>query len=105
VVDPSATKVNAIAILKVMQADKMHGQRATMALEKDPRWERYKYQRHDLFVTKNEKVDYFLADSRCVGCRACTHARMHARARGSCSRFSLLLLPCLRASVGCSLQL
>ena len=63
VVDASTTKVNAIAILKLIIADRQHGQRATMMLEKDPRWERYKYQRHDLFVTKNEKIDYFLADS------------------------------------------
>jgi hypothetical protein len=34
--------------------------------------DRYKSQKHDLFVTKNEKVDYFLADSSNSGFKMIT---------------------------------
>jgi DnaJ family protein C protein 13 len=73
VVDASGTKVHAIQILKIMTQDANHGQQAEVVLESMPGWERYKHQKHDLFVTQNEKIDYFLADSTNSGFKMLTN--------------------------------
>ena len=40
----------------MMSVDKQHGVQVSEVLDKIPGWDRYKLQKHDLFVTKNEKV-------------------------------------------------
>jgi hypothetical protein len=94
VIDASQTKVHAIQILKIMSSDIQHGPAVSEVLDKIPGWDRYctlyialsirplirpcirprryKLQKHDLFVTKNEKVDYFLADSSNSGFKMIT---------------------------------
>lgn len=63
-VDPSAAKVHAVAILKLLEADALHGPAASGALgaHRDA-WERYRHQKHDLFLSKNDTRDYFLTDA------------------------------------------
>jgi hypothetical protein len=62
-VDASAAKVHAVAILKVMEGDPVHGAAAAAALAAHARaWDRYRHQKHDLFLSKVDTRDYFLTD-------------------------------------------
>eukprot|EP01138_Halocafeteria_seosinensis_P006645 gb/GECG01006793.1/.p1 GENE.gb/GECG01006793.1/~~gb/GECG01006793.1/.p1 ORF type:complete len:2790 (+),score=366.62 gb/GECG01006793.1/:1-8370(+) len=61
--DPSGTKVHAIAILKLLENDSIHAEKAARQLEtKSSSWDRYKHQKHDLFITNSQSQDYFLTD-------------------------------------------
>ena len=61
--DPSAFKVHLVAILKLLEGDQLHGARASAELAGHAAlWDRYKHQRHDLFISKNDTRDYFLTD-------------------------------------------
>jgi DnaJ family protein C protein 13 len=62
-IDQSAFKVHAIAILKLLEGDELHGPAAVSRLGgHSAEWDKYKYQKHDLFISKNDTRDYFLAD-------------------------------------------
>lgn len=62
-VDPSAFKVHAVAVLKLLEANSVHGPAATLALNKHGRvWDKFRHQKHDLFLSRNDTRDYFLAD-------------------------------------------
>lgn len=58
--DVNLTKVNIISILKIMEKSNPD---AEAKLEEIPAWERYKHQKHDLFVSRNETVDHFIEQS------------------------------------------
>jgi hypothetical protein len=64
-VDPSAAKVHAVSILKTLENDMVHGPGAAAQLEAahGESWNRYKHQKHDLFLSKNDTRDYFLTDA------------------------------------------
>ena len=64
-VDASAAKVHAVAILKVLENDTMHGPNAIAALQgvHAAAWEKYRHQKHDLFLSRNDTRDYFLTDA------------------------------------------
>jgi len=68
-VDPSAAKVHAVAILKVLETDSVHGAAAAAQLEAGhkERWEKYRHQKHDLFLSRNDTRDYFLTDASSAG--------------------------------------
>ena len=54
------TKVNIITILKTME--KVNEEAASQLSEFDE-WDRYKHQKHDLFVSRNETADQFIEKS------------------------------------------
>lgn len=63
-VDPSAAKVHAVAILKVLESDSIYGPQAAAVLTSHREsWERYRHQKHDLFLSRNDTRDYFLTDA------------------------------------------
>ena len=64
-VDASAAKVHAVAILKILENDTLHGPSAAAALQgaHGPAWEKYRHQKHDLFLSRNDTRDYFLTDA------------------------------------------
>jgi hypothetical protein len=56
-------QVHAVTILKLLEDDTLHGPAANAVLvEHRAMWERYRHQKHDLFVSRNDAHDYFLAD-------------------------------------------
>jgi hypothetical protein len=63
-VDSSAAKVHSVTILKVLENDVVHGPAcaAQLAAAHGESWDKYKYQKHDLFLSKNDTRDYFLTD-------------------------------------------
>jgi len=63
-VDPSAAKVHAVNIIKVCEADTLHGPGASAILQQQhaANWDKYRHQKHDLFLSRNDTKDYFLAD-------------------------------------------
>jgi len=63
-VDPSAAKVHAVAILKLLEGDAVHGPAASAMLQQvhGTSWEKYRHQKHDLFLSRNDTRDYFLTD-------------------------------------------
>jgi DnaJ homolog subfamily C member 13 len=63
-VDPSAAKVHGVNILKVLENDTVHGPaaQAQLSAAHAESWDKYKYQKHDLFLSKNDTRDYFLTD-------------------------------------------
>lgn len=61
--DQSAFKVHAIAIVKLLEGDDLHGPEASSRLGgHSAEWDKYRHQKHDLFISKNDTRDYFLAD-------------------------------------------
>ena len=62
--DPSATKVHAVELLKLLSSDPGYGLKFQMILDECPSWKKYKSQDHSLFITGSEQtmVDYFLTD-------------------------------------------
>lgn len=60
VIESSKAKVHCVDILKSMSKDKFHGMRVQLILDKHENWEQYKHQKHDLFISKNQKTDYYL---------------------------------------------
>ena len=71
-VDAGAAKVHAVAIIKVLENDLMHGQAAAAVLAglHAETWDKYRHQKHDLFISKNDTRDYFLAVSKWEATRA-----------------------------------
>jgi hypothetical protein len=63
-VDASAAKVHAVNIIKVLEGDSVHGAAAQGALAAGhaQTWDKYRHQKHDLFLSRNDTRDYFLAD-------------------------------------------
>jgi DnaJ family protein C protein 13 len=62
--DVVAAKFNAVEILKVLENDPIHGEAVIEGLGAFAEaWERYKYQKHDLFLVRTEQQDYFLTDT------------------------------------------
>ena len=61
-VDASATKVHTIELLKTMAEDFTYGERVRSILDLFPSWGKYAHQKHDLFITAEQRVDYFLMD-------------------------------------------
>jgi DnaJ family protein C protein 13 len=68
-VDPSAAKVHAVAIMKVLEQDAVHGPSAAGVLQQlhGQSWERYRHQKHDLFLSRTDQKDYFLTDIQTKG--------------------------------------
>jgi hypothetical protein len=62
VVDPAATKVHGVSLLKLLAADPSFGFQISSDLDNQEAWGKYKNQNHDLFLTQDQKVDYFLTD-------------------------------------------
>ena len=63
VMDPSALKVHAVALLKLLIKDPGFGDLFAITLEGIPAWSKYAVQDHSLFITGSEqKSDYFLCD-------------------------------------------
>lgn len=64
-VDPSSAKVNAVAIVKILENDPIHGPNVSAILQSTQAesWDKYKHQHHDLFLSKKETKDYFLTDA------------------------------------------
>ena len=58
--DASVTKVNIITILKTMEKV---NEEAASQLSAFDEWDRYKHQKHDLFVSRNETADQFIEKS------------------------------------------
>jgi hypothetical protein len=63
-VDASAAKVHAVNIIKVLESDSVHGAQAQGALASghSASWDKYRHQKHDLFLSRNDTRDYCLAD-------------------------------------------
>ena len=55
-------KVHTVAIMKLLEADAFYGAAAQSATAETESWERYKHQKHDLFISTQEaeKRDLFL---------------------------------------------
>lgn len=64
-VDPSAAKVHSVAILKLLENDTVHGPMAQSQLlaGHQASWDKYRHQKHDLFLSRNDTRDYFLTDA------------------------------------------
>jgi len=64
-VDPSAAKVHSVAILKLLENDALHGPAAQAQLQASHgnSWDKYRHQKHDLFLSRNDTRDYFLTDA------------------------------------------
>jgi hypothetical protein len=60
--DPTAAKVHAIALLKLLTNDPGYGMKFKLVLDEIPAWKKYKSQDHSLFITSAERTDYFLTD-------------------------------------------
>jgi len=60
--DPGAAKVHAIGCLQMMARSGSYGEQVTLVLDQSPVWTRYKNQKHDLFISRQQKKDYFLTD-------------------------------------------
>ena len=58
--DSSLAKVNIINILKTMEKV---SEEAAAELGEYEEWDRYKHQKHDLFVSRNETADKFIEES------------------------------------------
>lgn len=58
--DPNVAKVNIINILKAMEKC---NETAAEQLAEIEEWDRYKHQKHDLFVSRNETADKFIEKS------------------------------------------
>ena len=55
---------HAVEILKILEGDPVHGERFIEEIgEFVEAWERYKHQKHDLFLVRTEQQDYFLTDT------------------------------------------
>jgi DnaJ family protein C protein 13 len=62
-VDESAARVHAVAILKTLENDPVHQMEAAAALAGHSQaWDKYRHQKHDLFLSRNDTRDYFLTD-------------------------------------------
>jgi hypothetical protein len=62
-VDPSAAKVHAVDIIKLVEGDSLYGASATGMMAKHAgSWDKYRHQKHDLFLSRNDTRDYFLTD-------------------------------------------
>lgn len=61
--DPASAKVHVVDMLKALSGDSVHGERVNGILAQNPVWEQYRHQKHDLFVSKNQRTDYFLTNS------------------------------------------
>jgi len=62
VVDPAAAKVHSVSLLKLLSADPSFGFQISADLDGQEAWGKYRDQNHDLFLTADQKVDYFLTD-------------------------------------------
>lgn len=58
--DVNLTKVNIIQVLKIMEKT---NEDAAATLSEIEEWDRYKHQKHDLFVSRNEAADQFIEQS------------------------------------------
>ncbi|KAK8790027.1 hypothetical protein WA158_006807 [Blastocystis sp. Blastoise] len=61
--DPACAKVNAVKILKVIEAEPKYASEINDFFAEFPKWEQYKHQKHDLFISRAEKTDRFINDS------------------------------------------
>ncbi len=61
--DPNLTKVNIINVLKIMEKV---NETAAEQLSEIEEWDRYKHQKHDLFVSRNEAADQFIEKSNVI---------------------------------------
>lgn len=56
-------KVHAVDIIKLLEADTLYGATATGMLHRhSSSWDKYRHQKHDLFLSRNDTRDYFLTD-------------------------------------------
>jgi len=64
VVNSGTCKVHAVEVIKVLERDTVHGERVAAQLSaRSGEWGKYKHQKHDLFISKNDTRDYFLTDA------------------------------------------
>ena len=62
--DAPAAKFHAVEILKILESDPLHGEMVVESLGAfADAWERFKHQKHDLFLVRTEQQDYFLTDT------------------------------------------
>ena len=59
--DKNLCKVNAIKILKIIESEKKYASEIADYFNQYENWEQYKYQKADLFISKNEKKDKFIS--------------------------------------------
>ncbi len=50
-----------------------HGEQVNLLLDQSPVWNRYKNQKHDLFLSRQQKKDYFLTDGAAASKLLLTH--------------------------------
>lgn len=61
--DAEAAKVHAISLLKILENDSIHGGVAAAALSTHGgTWDKYRHQKHDLFISRNDTRDRYLMD-------------------------------------------
>jgi hypothetical protein len=56
------SQVHGVELLKLLAADETFGFDISGILDANENWRKYKTQNHDLFLTADQKVDYFLTD-------------------------------------------
>ena len=55
--------MHAVDILKVLETDSLHsGMAAGKLAMHHSSWDKYRHQKHDLFLSRNDTRDYFLTD-------------------------------------------
>ena len=60
--EPDAARVHIVSMLKSLATHPDLGEAISRELAESPGWDRYREQRHELFLTSENKVDYFLTD-------------------------------------------
>ncbi|CAM9816075.1 unnamed protein product [Phaeothamnion confervicola] len=80
VLDPSATKVHIVELLKTLAAHPSLAARMADLFDDLPAWRKYKHQDHDLFMATEAPVDYFLTDdTEALGRKLLLTAAGHAQ--------------------------